>query len=1010
MGEILRRLFRSKALEFLAIGLVSFITGFVIHFPISLPGHVLGRINSDFYQSYLVMNEWQEAVRHGTPPVSIYWVHGLYGGGPAYYYFLPNIPTVLIFLFYQAVGDYFVALKLVLWLVFVIAGLSAYRYFNTVFKEKDAALLAVISYLSLALFHDMWHGHLHVIFAAALSPWVMAEWDRLLRSPDLRRGARAGIAYFVMMASELQITLFTSCFMVFRLAYVLLRRRGGLSKQYLLSLGRSLGVMALISSCAIPLALPFITFYRISYTSEPITVFSVVPFTWVIPPSVLSTQNSPYYYLGIVPLLTVAYTGRCRSRMRYVDEFTYHVVALLICMVWASQGLMPYILSKIPLLRSIRAHSRVLILGAFYTSVLYAIAYATLVRQVREGGLSFLPSFLRSDTERKKLFVLAIMALAVMMDAWSSRITIPTSHVYTLDEAYDYVRSALRGVEARAIVLMEDEAKWSISDYAAGYVGRDCIGATPIGLPCYPGEYQELPGLNSQILSVLKHLIECKNALAFIFEATLYGVKYVIVDRSYGPVMDFLDSIGFICVLMTAKTAVYKNPYFMGMVFALSALPSNYTYLTELRANAQIYHEWEDHNTLRVNVFAVEPCVLVVSYIYHGLWEAQVDGSRVEIGEYRGVMFLRLGAGGHHIVLHFRAYEEALPLFVAYFTIPAASALLLVAVELKGPAPSGEDPQGDRRGRRRKSHQGDIPPGGGHLGFVILICVHNEGWNIRRLLYNLLYLQSLDPHYELKGIIVVSSGSRDDTNSILREVASREPKVIPIIEPERSGKSHAVNMGLDEARKLDPDVIVFVAGDVVPKVDCLNKLLRTFEDPEVGCAISRPIPLNRNRNLIGNLVYVLWDMHHEMNKRGFNKVTGECFAVRASATDRIPEEIINDDLYIEYLVYKKGYRFVYVPEALVYIWGPTSLADLYEQRKRVNLGHLQLKEIYKVRHMVLRNLLSLVPTLLTKYRPVDIFLFCLVEAFSRLMAYVEHVRRSYNVIWKPIRTSKGDDL
>lgn len=294
------------------------------------------------------------------------------------------------------------------------------------------------------------------------------------------------------------------------------------------------------------------------------------------------------------------------------------------------------------------------------------------------------------------------------------------------------------------------------------------------------------------------------------------------------------------------------------------------------------------------------------------------------------------------------------------------------------------------------------------MRIAVVIPVHNEAWNIRRILYSLLYIQDYGQH-QLDKIIVVCSGCNDGTDFIVREIAEKNPKVFPIIEKIRRGKASALNMAIKalDSEAEEAQVIVFISGDVVPQRESLKKLVSALGKSSVGCAISHPIPLNSEERLVGKLVNILWSLHDEVNKIGWHKVTGEMFAVKREIMGELPENVINDDLYIEYLVKKRNLKFVYVPDAQVYMWGPNSLVEFFEQRRRVNRGHIQFRKNYKTRHLFFGNTTKLIFVLILKYGFVNAALFCLMEAFSRIAALYDSFRGSYTPTWKMITTSKG---
>src|ERR1700723_2258404 len=86
----------------------------------------------------------------------------------------------------------------------------------------------------------------------------------------------------------------------------------------------------------------------------------------------------------------------------------------------------------------------------------------------------------------------------------------------------------------------------------------------------------------------------------------------------------------------------------------------------------------------------------------------------------------------------------------------------------------------ERRARFRDTQ--DLPP------VSMLIAAYNEE---KHLLDKIANIQQLDYPPEKLEVIVVSDGSTDRTNEILRAVS--EPNFRVILLPDRRGKSHAVN-------------------------------------------------------------------------------------------------------------------------------------------------------------------------------------------------------------------------
>jgi hypothetical protein len=69
---------------------------------------------------------------------------------------------------------------------------------------------------------------------------------------------------------------------------------------------------------------------------------------------------------------------------------------------------------------------------------------------------------------------------------------------------------------------------------------------------------------------------------------------------------------------------------------------------------------------------------------------------------------------------------------------------------------------------------------------------------------------------------------------------------------------------------------------------------------------------------------------------------GEMVAFRADLVDRVSELSIVDEASVEDIVRSKGFDLAYVPDAIITNHGPDSIAEYFEQRRRIARGHYWL--------------------------------------------------------------------
>lgn len=225
------------------------------------------------------------------------------------------------------------------------------------------------------------------------------------------------------------------------------------------------------------------------------------------------------------------------------------------------------------------------------------------------------------------------------------------------------------------------------------------------------------------------------------------------------------------------------------------------------------------------------------------------------------------------------------------------------------------------------------------MNVSIVVPAHNEAANIEGLLNSLLEQQT---HVaRVVEVIVVASGCTDDTAEIARRVSRGRPGLQVRVQERREGKVAALNEYL---RVRDPraDVIVSCSADLRVEPDVIEKIAVHFRDnPRIGLVGARPVPDNDPEDLVGRMVCILWEMHHEVALA--RPKMGELIAVRADLIEHVSELSVVDEASVEDIVSSKGFEIGYLPEAIVHNHGPERLGEYFEQRRRIARGHYWLK-------------------------------------------------------------------
>jgi biofilm PGA synthesis N-glycosyltransferase PgaC len=192
----------------------------------------------------------------------------------------------------------------------------------------------------------------------------------------------------------------------------------------------------------------------------------------------------------------------------------------------------------------------------------------------------------------------------------------------------------------------------------------------------------------------------------------------------------------------------------------------------------------------------------------------------------------------------------------------------------------------------------------------------------------------------IEQITVVSSACCDGTNEIVRAFAVRDPRVVLIAEPERRGKSAAINSFL-AARPLGTDVTIIASADVLPESGATEAIVAAFEDPAVGMAGGRPVPRNEGTTLLDRMARLMWHLHDCVARR--SPKLGEFVAVRSALVESLDAASPVDESSLEAAVRERGRSLVYVPGAVVGNRGPATLREWMYQRRHIAFGHLWLR-------------------------------------------------------------------
>jgi biofilm PGA synthesis N-glycosyltransferase PgaC len=222
---------------------------------------------------------------------------------------------------------------------------------------------------------------------------------------------------------------------------------------------------------------------------------------------------------------------------------------------------------------------------------------------------------------------------------------------------------------------------------------------------------------------------------------------------------------------------------------------------------------------------------------------------------------------------------------------------------------------------------------------VLLTVYNGEKW-IRDKLNSIL---GLDYPPGLMQVIVVSDGSTDGTDGIVREFAGRGVELLRV---PRGGKAAALNAGMRAARG---DVLFFT--DVRQPLDpgCLKSLVSCLGDPAVGAACGHVYFLGSQEEQRAHMgLYWRYEKWIRLNHTRIHSIqagTGCIYAMRRELAAPVPPDTLLDDSYLPLCAFFRGYRFVFDTGAVAYEY-PTTLDAEFHRKVRTLAGIYQLIGIF----------------------------------------------------------------
>ena len=271
-------------------------------------------------------------------------------------------------------------------------------------------------------------------------------------------------------------------------------------------------------------------------------------------------------------------------------------------------------------------------------------------------------------------------------------------------------------------------------------------------------------------------------------------------------------------------------------------------------------------------------------------------------------------------------------LFIVFYTYLGYGLLLCLLVKVKemirkpAPLPLPDDAQ--------------LPP------LTLCIAAYNEAQVVDMKMQNCL---ALDYPADKLRILWITDGSNDRTNELL----SRWPQATVAFQPERQGKTAALNRGI---RFVKTELVVFTDANTLLNREALKEIVRLFGDPKVGCvAGEKRIAAKSHDNAASGGEGIYWK-YESCLKRLDSRLSstcgaaGELFALRTALYEPMSTDTLLDDFILSLRTVMRGYKIAYCSEAYATENGSASMEE--EEKRKVRIAAGGLQSVYRLRALL----------------------------------------------------------
>lgn len=218
---------------------------------------------------------------------------------------------------------------------------------------------------------------------------------------------------------------------------------------------------------------------------------------------------------------------------------------------------------------------------------------------------------------------------------------------------------------------------------------------------------------------------------------------------------------------------------------------------------------------------------------------------------------------------------------------------------------------------------------------TVIISCFNEEAIIEQVIRNFLATDYKTDNFE---IFIGSDGSTDQTNDILKKIASESNLLKIFLFKERRGKSAVLN---DLIPLADSEILILSDANSFFTTDAIRNLANCFEDESIGAVSGKLKLLKGSINLGANKEKSYWNFESWLKEMegAIGKLLGAnggIYAIRKSLFKPIPLQTpVPDDFYISLKILEQNKKVVFEKNAIATEYIAMDLTSEFQRKVRI---------------------------------------------------------------------------